>query len=785
MKRHPTNISLIFWSIDVQLIKRRIQAMLSQFDGQNPTGKERTRQPIELFLGVKPLNGGSALLAVLLAAAFTVILLFSVNASTRDYFLAHRGGQMVSGVLYSGSILPSSSANVPVYSFSSPSCWPDLSDSVKSADKREVAEKDILTYTIVLVNTDENGTVFVSDVIPTFTSHTAGSAQVTPPVGVITDTASHIEWKGIVPSNSAITIAFPVTVSPGASDGETIRNTAWISYGDSLISRTVDVTVNVDFPNLWGCTPSRWVTLTQTPTCTVQARDLTSGLDVKSAFHKYSTDGGASWNDVWLPADCSGVNSTTISQTITAPSVPFQQDSKTMNLIKFMVSDMTGHTAHHTCTIPIDITPPTLGNFHPQGFVTTTRTPTCTTVVSDVTSGLDVGSAFYKYSTDGGASWNGVWLPADRSGMNGTVLSQTITAPSVPFQQDSETTNLIKFMVGDTVGHTAQHIYTVPIDTTPPTFGDFHPREVVTTTRAPTCTIVVSDVTSGLDVNSAFYKYSTDGGGYWSDWITATCTGLTGTVEPQLVTATGVPFEQNGSTRNLIQFRISDVAGHSASSVVHSVSISVPYTFYLPLIAKNYTHPLLNGDFEVIADDFAAYWERGGALSVTITTTLYNGEGCYSNDYCVLLGSPNYPCNNVPLGYGQVSQTFGVPRTGTPRLSFYYRIFSFDELDNGIYDSFDVYIDNVLDGAPPILILRDGSTDEKHDDDCDGSDLDDTGWRNSPEFDLSAISDGSGGTVDYRGKTVQLSFYVYSRELPPRTVGWFNTWVYLDNVQVK
>jgi hypothetical protein len=59
------------------------------------------------------------------------------------------------------------------------------------------------------------------------------------------------------------------------------------------------------------------------------------------------------------------------------------------------------------------------------------------------------------------------------------------------------------------------------------------------------------------------------------------------------------------------------------------------------------------------------------------------------------------------------------------------------------------------------------------------------GWKESPEFDLGATPDGSGGTVDYRGKTVQLSFYLYSRELPGYTVAWYNTWVYLDEVQIR
>ena len=220
---------------------------------------------------------------------------------------------------------------------------------------------------------------------------------------------------------------------------------------------------------------------------------------------------------------------------------------------------------------------------------------------------------------------------------------------------------------------------------------------------------------------------------------------------------------------------------HSGSNNVYSISDSDSYTMYtyLPLIMSRYTPPLCNGDFEIVTGDLAACWEREGALSVTIAAT-----NCYSGTHCALLGSPDYPCNLIPLGYGRIYQTFGVPLTGTPKLSFRYRIFSYDELGQDRFDSFEVYIDSIFDEVPPIRILIDGSQDGRYDRNCDGSDLDDKGWKQY-QIDLNAIPDGDGGKVDYRGKTVQLSFDIYSRELPPRTIGWYNTWVYVDDVQIR
>jgi len=120
-------------------------------------------------------------------------------------------------------------------------------------------------------------------------------------------------------------------------------------------------------------------------------------------------------------------------------------------------------------------------------------------------------------------------------------------------------------------------------------------------------------------------------------------------------------------------------------------------------------------------------------------------------------------------------------------LSFRYRIFSYEELDSDKYDALEVYIDDIVpDDMPPIRIWIDGSQDRKYDRDCKGNYLDDMGWKTPPvEFNLAAIPDGNGGTVDYRGKAVQLSFYIYSRELPPRTIGWYNTWAYVDDVRIE
>ena len=106
-------------------------------------------------------------------------------------------------------------------------------------------------------------------------------------------------------------------------------------------------------------------------------------------------------------------------------------------------------------------------NFIPTDWVAD-QTPDCTIEVKDITAGLDVSTAHYKYSINGGSSWGG-WLSASCTGGDGTTLHQTITASAVPFNQDSGTQNKIKFEITDMVGNIGESgEYTVKIDAADP-----------------------------------------------------------------------------------------------------------------------------------------------------------------------------------------------------------------------------------------------------------------------------------------------------------------------------
>ena len=110
-------------------------------------------------------------------------------------------------------------------------------------------------------------------------------------------------------------------------------------------------------------------------------------------------------------------------------------------------------------------------------------------------------------------------------------------------------------------------------DTNPPDdWKDFTPSGWIRD-QTPDCSIKVKDTKSGLDVSTAEYRYSTNGGTSWSGWKSASCTGSDGTTSYQTITAKNVPFNQDSKDKNKIQFRIKDMAGNTGMSPIYTVKI--------------------------------------------------------------------------------------------------------------------------------------------------------------------------------------------------------------------
>ena len=170
-----------------------------------------------------------------------------------------------------------------------------------------------------------------------------------------------------------------------------VRARAVDNLGEAGEWDTSDASFGIDNtdPGDWQYfSPSGW-TNDQTPDCTIKVRDTASGLDVSTAYYKYSTNGGSTWNG-WISATCTGSDSTTDYQTITASNVPFNQDSETQNKIKFKISDMAGNTVESSVyTVKIDATPPSASISINDGATYTNSTSvTLSLSYSDVLSGV-------------------------------------------------------------------------------------------------------------------------------------------------------------------------------------------------------------------------------------------------------------------------------------------------------------------------------------------------------------------------------------------------------------
>jgi hypothetical protein len=157
-------------------------------------------------------------------------------------------------------------------------------------------------------------------------------------------------------------------------------------------------------------------------------------------------------------------------------------------------------------------------------------------------------------------------------------------------------------------------------------------------------------------------------------------------------------------------------------------------------------------------------WQHGGQLAQSVSTAMP-----HSGSYSALLGNPGYNCYNMPVGSAWLRRSVTVPSSGSPTLSFWYRIYTQDR--NSIlsdeYDLFAVYIngsDVVVKDANITYPFGCGTT---HD----------LGWK-QVVFPLSAPN-------DYRGQTIEITFYNYNRAPSGNYPERYNTYTYVDDVSVQ
>lgn len=157
-----------------------------------------------------------------------------------------------------------------------------------------------------------------------------------------------------------------------------------------------------------------WST-TQTPTVTIQARDdlrqadAISDLASGTAYYAYSTNGGGSWSG-WTAAGMTPDGDPNTWETITASSVPFNQDSPNQNKIKFRVADAAGSIVYSSeFVVKIDSTPPMVSSTVPADDATPDSAPPLVAPNTPITATFndDMRSATITSSTFTLERWNG------------------------------------------------------------------------------------------------------------------------------------------------------------------------------------------------------------------------------------------------------------------------------------------------------------------------------------------------------------------------------------------
>jgi hypothetical protein len=133
-------------------------------------------------------------------------------------------------------------------------------------------------------------------------------------------------------------------------------------------------------------------------------------------------------------------------------------------------------------------------------------------------------------------------------------------------------------------------------EATPPTINNFQPGGWITITQSPTITANVIDTGSGISVTSGLYRFSINGGSTWSAYAPASISGSTGSTSTQSMTAVNVPFGQDSTTQNRIEFRASDVVGNSGAAQATIKIDTVPPTAPTAISSSDHTINVWSND---------------------------------------------------------------------------------------------------------------------------------------------------------------------------------------------
>jgi hypothetical protein len=247
---------------------------------------------------------------------------------------------------------------------------------------------------------------------------------------------------------------------------------------------------------------------------------------------------------------------------------------------------------------------------------------------------------------------------------------------------------------------------------------------------------------SGLKHFDVQYKVES---GDWQDWHTDTSlTGDTfGPTSPVIVEDDHTYYFRVRAEDN-----VSNESSYTNGDDKTTYRSGIKKVFLPILIAPDPNWGFETGDF--------TSWQHGGQLIQSVSTAEH-----HSGNYSALLGSPSYRCEGgVPVGSAWLRRNITVPSSGSPILRFWYKLYTQDKNTDPVsevYDFFAVYINGSQ-------VLKAANTTDNY------------GCSTLNELEDQPIVSLNG----YQGKTIQIAFYVYNRP-----DGWYNTYVYVDDVSVQ
>jgi hypothetical protein len=258
-------------------------------------------------------------------------------------------------------------------------------------------------------------------------------------------------------------------------------------------------------------------------------------------------------------------------------------------------------------------------------------------------SGINVSSVEFAYATDGNLTPTN-WIPVD-----GVFRNQACTNPAidgddgyfyakvdaVPFNQDSETENTIRFRARDLAGLLGNQssAFIIKIDTREPRFFMIDEPTDWVANQTPRVGFAFNEIIDGLNVSTVEYAYSTDGNQSWSSWISVdgvfndsgysipASDGENGWVWGEVL---AVPFGQDHDADNKIRFRATDLAGNigTSSEFIIKVDTTAPTITVNSVDGQYYaTPPLMDVDFNDLYTLDDAYYKVDSYLPSGTNTT--------------------------------------------------------------------------------------------------------------------------------------------------------------------